>query len=183
GIGLTICRKVIILMAGEISLSSDIGRGTQITLCIPFRRAAPQTEVSPKREDSAPESSHTTAGKRRILIVEDNKANHIIQQRMMMKLGYGISIAENGEEAVAIAERENFSAILMDLQMPVMDGFEATKKIRASIGDNRSIPIIALTANDGDDVRNQCLDIGMNDYLVKPVKIRRLEECLNHWLK
>jgi len=114
----------------------------------------------------------------RILLAEDNLINQKIADKMLKRLGYDTTIVNNGQEAVDIVQKEDFNAIIMDIQMPIMSGLEATKAIR-EIGI--TIPIIAMTANALKGDREICLDAGMNDYLGKPVKIDDLEEILQKW--
>ncbi len=121
------------------------------------------------------------AGKYRILLVEDNNVNQIVATGMLKKIGYQVSIANNGREAVHAIEHEKYDLVLMDCQMPVMDGFEATQAIR-KLERNNSVPIIALTANALREDRERCEEAGMNDYLTKPYKQTELQEVINKWL-
>jgi CheY-like chemotaxis protein len=115
-----------------------------------------------------------------VLVVEDNPTNQKVIVLRLQKLGCSVELAQNGEEAVQAASKTSFDAILMDCQMPVLDGFEATAQIRAKGG--RHVPIIALTANAMDGERERCLDAGMDDYLSKPVRAEELFKTLNYWL-
>jgi len=119
-------------------------------------------------------------GNARILVVEDNQTNqHVIVLRLQ-KLGCTVQVANDGQEAVEATAAHSFDAILMDCEMPVMDGFEATAKIRGSICNR--VPIIALTANAMDGERERCLAAGMDDYLSKPVRAQDLFVKLQHWI-
>lgn len=118
-----------------------------------------------------------------LLIVEDNVVNQRVATRMVEKLGCRVDVAANGQEAVEATAREGYDLILMDCQMPVMDGYEATRSIRLREGETgRHIPIIALTANAMPGDREKCLDAGMDDYLSKPVDHNRLVTVLQKWL-
>jgi len=117
-----------------------------------------------------------------ILIVEDNKVNQMVLRGLLKKLGYKTLIAENGKVAVELLSRENVLAILMDVQMPVMDGYEATKAIRASGTANAHVPIIAVTANALSEDREHCLRVGMDDYIKKPVDVELIKRKLKIWL-
>ncbi len=117
----------------------------------------------------------------RILLVEDNPINQKVALRLLILLGYCADLAENGEEALLLMENHGYSAILMDLQMPVMDGYDATRAIRNLDGDARRIPIIAFTANALDGERQKCLEAGMNDFLTKPIDRNKFAEALEHW--
>jgi signal transduction histidine kinase/PleD family two-component response regulator len=120
----------------------------------------------------------------RILVVEDNLVNQKVVLVMLKKLGYATEVVDNGQRALDILANEAFDLILMDCQMPVMGGFEATKRIRDKQSDviNHEIPIIALTANAMDGDRERCIESGMNDYLSKPVSTAALQETLVKWL-
>jgi len=117
-----------------------------------------------------------------ILIVEDDFANQQVASLFVKKFGYLSEVAENGEIAVEKAMAMPFDLILMDCQMPIMDGFEATKKIRNHQGPNQNTPIIALTANIVNGIAKECTDIGMNDLLNKPVSMNTMREMIEKWL-
>ena len=116
-----------------------------------------------------------------ILLVEDNRINQKLATVMLSKLGYSVDLAENGAEAVAAAEKKQYMIILMDMQMPVMGGIEATEKIRSVDGPNIRTPIIALTANAMESDSDACHAAGMNDFLTKPINRDRLAACITHW--
>ncbi len=117
-----------------------------------------------------------------ILIVEDDFANQQVASLFVKKFGYHFDVAENGEIAVEKAKQIPFDLILMDCQMPVMDGFEATKNIRNHQGPNQNTPIIALTANIVSGIEKECTDIGMNDLLNKPVSMNAMKEMIEKWI-
>jgi hypothetical protein len=104
-----------------------------------------------------------------ILLVEDNLVNQKVATAMLKKIGCGVTVAPNGARALEQIALRKFDLIFMDCQMPIMDGFEATRAIRQMVGDIRDIPIVAMTAHALKEDRQRCLDVGMNDYLAKPV--------------
>ncbi|AMO72165.1 response regulator [Sphingorhabdus sp. M41] len=133
-------------------------------------------------------ASNSSTAKARLLLVEDHDVNQILIQAMTKRLGYETELASDGTEAVAqisqsISNDKPFDLVLMDIQMPFMDGYEATRIIRTSGISEEILPIIAITANAyGDDIRN-CLEAGMQAHIAKPVDISILESVLKHWIK
>ena len=118
----------------------------------------------------------------RVLLVEDNLINQKVAVKMLRKFGFNTSCAENGKEALEAFEKENYDIILMDMQMPVMDGLEATRGIRGREDDAHHIPIIAMTANAMKHDRERCLEAGMDDYISKPIKPGELEKVIFKWI-
>ncbi len=118
----------------------------------------------------------------KILVVEDDFANQRVASLFLKKLGYQTDIAENGEDAVKMASAAPYQLIFMDCQMPVMDGFAATRIIRASDGPNSNTPIIALTANVVCGVNGECHEAGMNDILNKPVQLNTMKNLIETWI-
>ena len=123
------------------------------------------------------------AGSRRILLVEDNSVNQMVAQKLLKKFGYRADVAANGQEALRALELIDYDLILMDCQMPVMDGYEATREIRARTWRAANVPIIALTALATRGQREKCLEAGMNDYLSKPIEKENLRQIVAHWLE
>ena len=152
----------------------------------PRRRSKRKQVKDARRSASALEQArrHAEEGSPRILIVEDNEINQKVAARMLAKIGYPFVIAANGREAVSAVLCDRFDAILMDCQMPVMDGYEATAAIRRhESGSRRHTPIIAMTANAMRGDREKCLAAGMDDYIPKPVRPKDLEELLARWVR
>ena len=118
---------------------------------------------------------------RRVLLVEDNAINQAVAKGMLVKLGYDLCVVENGEEALSRTETDTFDLILMDMQMPVLDGVAATREIRRREGTARHTPIVAMTANALAEDREQCLAAGMDDHLAKPVRLAALKEVLQRY--
>jgi CheY-like chemotaxis protein len=132
--------------------------------------------------EPAPASEAVTPGApMRVLIAEDHRTNQRVAEFMLKRLGCEVAIVENGADAVERCSREHFDLILMDCQMPVMDGFDATRRIRELGGTVSRTPIVALTANAMDGERERCIAAGMDDYLAKPIKLQSLQEKLNAW--
>jgi len=122
-------------------------------------------------------------GKARILVVEDNLTNQEVALAMLMKFGYQADAASTGADALTALRGADYDAVLMDCEMPVMDGYEATRRIRAQGGArNPEVPILALTADAMSETRERCLEAGMNDYLTKPLEPQELDEALKRWL-
>jgi len=138
-------------------------------------------------EQRAPSSKSSvaipSASGRRILLVEDNAINQIVATAMLNDLGYAVDLAEDGKRAVEMAARGSYDLVLMDCQMPVMDGYEATRQIRQLSGEAARVPICALTAHAFADERTKVMTAGMNAYLSKPLLQRPLRKMLEQWLE
>ena len=131
---------------------------------------------------AAPSNQPSDKSDIKVLIVEDNEVNQLVLKSFVKKMGFQSDSAMNGQEAVDLISKQNYSIILMDCQMPVMDGFDATKAIRKILGWNNRIPIIAVTANAMEGDRDRCLQSGMDDYLKKPVSMDRLRTSMEKLL-
>ena len=175
GIGLSIAKQVNTLMEGTINFESQIGKGTHVTLTIPMLETNHLPHPITTDTDLIPENT-------RILIVEDNQTNQIILKKIIEAQGYQTHIAENGQVALDIIDEFSPHVILMDCQMPIMDGFTATKKIRQLEKPICDIPIIAVTANVMAGDKQRCLEAGMDDYLKKPTNKEVLKTRINQWL-
>ena len=189
GLGLAIVRKLVKLMGGELRLKSNEREGSTFSFSLAFDKVQDEADhaVFSCKESQAARGlnnvSENTVEKKLVLLVEDNTINQKVARAMLEKMGYSIDIAFNGAEAVEALQRKNYGLVLMDLQMPVMDGYEATKAIRNS-GKvlNSKIPIIAMTANATKEDRQQCLEAGMDDYVPKPVERKVMMNMLQRWL-
>ena len=177
GLGLLISRQLARSLGGEIEVRSTLGEGTEFSLHLPLKSASPRP-LEPTMV-SEPASVEFRAGSK-ILVVEDDAVNQRILLRLLKRLGLQSTLAENGLEAVAAFEKESFDLVFMDCQMPQMDGYTATEKIREM--GHHDVPIVAVTANAFDEDRERCLASGMNAFLAKPVRKKLLLEKLQEYL-
>ena len=175
GMGLSIARQVCTLMKGTIDFQSELGCGTHVTIAVPMMEATYSAHTTNTDANRRPEST-------RVLIVEDNHTNQIVLKKIVELKGYQARIAENGQVALDIITNYNPHLVLMDCQMPVMDGFMATKKIRELGKPFSDVPIIAVTANVMAGDKQRCLEAGMDDYLKKPTNKAILQKRIAHWL-
>lgn len=171
GLGLSVCQELAHLMAGTLTLSSHLGQGSLFTLDIPFPKSTPSTT-----HQEATHSQPIEAKQLRILLAEDNIINQQVIKKILQTDGHFITIANNGHEAVIEATTNEYDLVLMDIQMPKLDGLEATLKIRRLEGLNQDTPIIALSANILRDQQNAYLDAGMQACLSKPIKPKELRQ-------
>lgn len=176
GLGLAIVKRLLELQGLKIKVASAMGRGSEFTFNMEFPVSTEVFEPQPKLQQQASESSDTLSSVR-MLIAEDNPVNVMLMKKLLSKWGITPTIAENGERAVELVQYGNFDIILMDLQMPVMNGFDAAMEIRKMRDHQKSsIPIIALTASALFDIRERVQESGMNDYVSKPFKPNELLE-------
>ncbi|MBX2996136.1 MAG: response regulator [Bdellovibrionaceae bacterium] len=178
GLGLFLVKSFAELMGGTVSLSSRLGEGSTFRVEIPLRTQPPASARLPK----APVPAAALQNVKPILIVEDNFVNIVLTEALIKKLGFTSQVAKDGREAVEAFASGRFSMILMDCQMPIMDGYEATREIRRLETQGTRTPIVALTANTSSEDRERCLESGMDDMLSKPVKIAVFKEKIEYWL-
>ncbi len=174
GLGLSICCKLIEAMGGELNVVSAPQQGSTFTFSLPLaqnhERTAPASSVEASLRPGV-----------RVLLAEDNKINQRLALKLLSKLGCNAVAVSNGSEAVAALNNAEFDVVLMDCQMPLMDGYEATRAIRGLSPELSGIPVIALTAHAMEGDRQRCLEAGMNDYLTKPVNRKQLASALSRW--
>jgi len=179
GLGMSIAKSIIELMGGEISLQSELGKGSEFTVTVEFGIAEEPGHLT--ETAAGPEEIITDGIKRRILVVDDNDINRIIATELLNDMGYETSEASDGQEAIGIIQKANdgdYDLILMDVQMPIVNGYEATKAIRNLNSPLASIPIIALTANAFEDDKKNAEKAGMNGHIAKPIDVDLLKKTL-----
>ncbi len=182
GLGLTISMKLAALMGGHITLASETGQGSTFTLQLRMQvpKSVVQVAAMPAGASILPPvplmPAMPTALK--VMLVEDNLVNQILCCTILKKIGHTVVVANHGQEALDLLGTQRWDVILMDMQMPVMDGLEATRAIRALELPGQRTPIVAMTANAMETDRQLCLDAGMDDYLSKPFKFAELQVIL-----
>jgi len=181
GLGLAIVSQLVELIGGQLGVDSVEGEGSRFWFTAGFRQTE-QPKEQLDDEEPADQGQHYDAN---ILLVEDNPVNQMIAQKMLEKVGLTAVVAVNGQDALNVLGMQNFDLILMDCQMPEMDGFEASRIIREQNilnSHQQEIPIIAMTANVMSGDRERCLEAGMSDYIGKPVQLDVLKQVLARWL-
>ena len=210
GLGLVISKRLVEGMGGRIGVESTVGKGSQFWFELPLALCTdpqlektdaslsgnlePPVEVAQDAHESEPQHpsqqmltsveavSKDESVPMYLLLVEDNKINQKLALALLGRLGYTADLAENGQEGVLAAEKKAYALILMDMQMPVMDGLEATRTIRRQGGTNARTPIVALTANAMQADHDACRAAGMDDYLTKPINRESLDSCIKRWV-
>lgn len=180
GIGLAICRQLVDLLGADLSHESLPGKGSCFRLELPLLLPAPvtaPTAVAPRASGPAWRQPQQCT----VLIAEDNAINQLVTRGMLLKLGYQVRTADNGAEALEVLRNETIDAILLDCQMPVMDGFATCRMLR-NLPGCKTLPVLAITAHSHSGDRERCLAAGMSDYLAKPVKFEQLRSLLHDWV-
>ncbi|MCF8239931.1 MAG: response regulator [Melioribacteraceae bacterium] len=200
GLGLVIVRELVTLMGGNIAVKSEPDKGSIFQFTITLGLTSGKEETGSKKTDDEEikeletfedEQSQISAKKipkshrsdKKILLVEDNPISQKVEHRLLSEVGYNVEAVSSGKEALTFIEKKDFSLILMDLEMPGMDGLETTRRIRSLDHIKSKIPIIAVTAHSSMKDRERCLTSGMDDYISKPINIHYLKITIDSWLK
>ncbi len=184
GLGLTITRRLAELMGGEVGVESQPGQGSLFWFSAWLKKAPAEAQESLRNPlvTQAPEQYLTQHHRgARILLCEDHPVNQEVAMELLGDVGLSVCLAENGQQALELAQTERFDLVLMDMQMPIMDGLQATREIRR-LPQYQDVPILAMTANAFGEDRRRCLDAGMNDHVSKPVDPEALFTALMTWL-
>lgn len=188
GLGLAICTNLVALMKGKLRVDSAPGQGSSFWFTIPLDHAEPLADEAVRAAESTltgdgSSSIFMRAAPLSVLLVEDELISRKVVAALLERLGCRVATAHNGQEALDAVQARRYDVVLMDCEMPVMNGFEATGRIRALDGPARRVPVIAMTGHAMEGDRERCLEAGMSDYLSKPIRRRALMMALRPYLR
>ena len=175
GLGLTISRALAELMGGEVQVQSTFGSGSSFTFRVPLQEARDGAGAVVPSDESSFEG-------RKVLLVDDNRVNVLVSAHALRKFGCEVVCAEDGLKALQALEQEPFDLVFMDVRMPVLDGLEATRRLRQVEGRERRTPVVALTAGAMVEEQQECFDAGMDDFTSKPFTTESIRDVLARWL-
>ena len=182
GLGMSVVKGFTDLMHGKLFIQSEVGKGSTFIVEIPFEESSAKQRDSVLRVVTESSEPRTDFSEKKVLLVEDNALNAEIAEELLTSLGFDVEWAENGKiglEKYQKSENREYFVIFMDMQMPVMDGVEATRQIRATDRNDHDVPIIAMTANAFANDQKICMEAGMNAYITKPITSKEIEETVS----
>jgi CheY-like chemotaxis protein len=188
GLGLAISSRIVAAMGGTIVVESSVGEGTTVTVTVRLsrpRHEVPRQDLKPAAKPHPVEPAPSGGRSRRtcrVLLAEDNRVNQIVGLRQLRHLGYQADAVSDGLEALEALDRQSYDAVLMDCQMPRLDGYDATRRIRQAETGGRRTLVIAVTASAVKGDRERCLAAGMDDYISKPYRGEQIDAVLRRWL-
>jgi PAS domain S-box-containing protein len=183
GLGLTICKTLVDLMGGNIWVESEKGKGSDFNFTI-YTKTSEAPIIEPSKKFIQPAVDEKLADKypARILLAEDNDINRLLASKLFNRIGYIIDTASDGKEAFEFVQAKVYDIVFMDVQMPNMNGLDATQNIRSKVSTNTQPIIIAMTAFAAQEDKDECLSAGMNDFISKPITLEDLERMISKWI-